>query len=159
MVDQCLSEMRTLSYLLHPPLLDEIGLAPALRWYVNGFTSRSGIDVSLQISPEVGRLPSDIETALFRVIQESLGNVHRHSGSKTAVIKLRRRRGEVVLTISDSGAGIGTTASGKAGEEIRSLGVGIAGMSARLRQFGGKLDVRSSDRGTTVRAVVPHDQK
>lgn len=159
MVDQCLSEMRTLSYLLHPPLLDEIGLAPALRWYVNGFTSRSGIHVDLQISPEVGRLASDIETALFRVIQESLGNVHHHSGSKIAVINLRRRRGEVVLTISDSGAGIGTTSSGKAGDEIRSLGVGIAGMSARLRQFGGKLDVRSSDRGTTVRAVVPHDQK
>ncbi|HKW54616.1 MAG TPA: PAS domain-containing protein [Stellaceae bacterium] len=155
MVDQCLSEMRTLSYLLHPPLLDEIGLAPALRWYANGFTRRSGIEVSLQISADVGRLSSDIETALFRVIQESLGNVHRHSGSKTAAIKLRRTRGEIVLTISDSGAGIATAASDKSGDEIRSLGVGIAGMSARLRQLGGKLKVRSSHRGTTVRAVVP----
>jgi signal transduction histidine kinase len=155
MVDQCLAEMRTLSYLLHPPLLDEIGLAPALRWYVNGFTRRSGIAVSLHISEEIGRLPSDIETAFFRVIQESLGNVHRHSGSKTAAIKLRRTREDVVLTISDSGAGIGTTSPGQSGEEIRSLGVGIAGMSARLRQLGGKLEVRSSQRGTTVRAVVP----
>jgi PAS domain S-box-containing protein len=155
MVDQCLSEMRTLSYLLHPPLLDEIGLAPALRWYVNGFARRSGIEVSLHISEEVGRLPPDIETALFRVIQESLGNVHRHSGSKTAAIKLRRPRDEVVLTISDHGTGIATTSPGESGEEIRSLGVGIAGMSARLRQLGGKLDVRSSHRGTTVRAVVP----
>jgi PAS domain S-box-containing protein len=155
MVDQCLSEMRTLSYLLHPPLLDEIGLAPALRWYVNGFTRRSGIKVSLHIPAEVGRLSSDVETALFRVIQESLGNVHRHSGSKTATIRLRRTRAEVVLTISDKGSGIGVTTSGKSDDEIRSLGVGIAGMSARLRQLGGKLEVRSSDRGTTIRAVVP----
>jgi PAS domain S-box-containing protein len=155
MVEQCLSEMRTLSYLLHPPLLDEIGLAPALRWYVNGFTRRSSIEVGLHISEEVGRLPSDIETALFRVVQESLGNVHRHSGSKTAAIKLRSARGEVVLTISDNGAGIATTSAGASGEEIRALGVGIAGMSARLRQLGGKLEVRSSHRGTTVRAIVP----
>lgn len=155
MVDQCLSEMRTLSYLLHPPLLDEIGLAPALRWYVNGFTRRSGIAVNLHISEEVGRLPSDIETAFFRVIQESLGNVHRHSGSKTAAIKLRRAREDVVLTISDSGAGIRTTSPGKSSAAMRSPGVGIAGMSARLRQLGGKLEVRSSHRGTTIRAVVP----
>jgi two-component system, NarL family, sensor kinase len=89
------------------------------------------------------------------VVQESLGNVHRHSGSKTAAIRLRRTRTEVVLTISDKGAGIGAATSGKSGDEIRSLGVGIAGMSARLRQLGGKLEVRSSDRGTTIRAVVP----
>jgi two-component system, NarL family, sensor kinase len=155
LVDQCLSEMRTLSYLLHPPLLDEIGLAPALRWYVNGFIRRSGIAVSLHIAAEVGRLSPDVETALFRVIQESLGNVHRHSGSKTAAINLRRTLNEVVLTISDRGAGMGTVSSAKPGDGIRSLGVGIAGMSARLRQLGGKLEVRSSDRGTTVRAVVP----
>lgn len=154
-VDQCLSEMRTLSYLLHPPLLDEIGLAPALRWYVNGFSARSGIKVSLQIAADIGRLSSDIETALFRVIQESLGNVHRHSGSKTATIKLRRARDDVVLTIADSGGGVGTASPAESGEEIRSLGVGIAGMSARLRQLGGTLEVRSSHRGTTVRAVVP----
>jgi len=155
MVDQCLSEMRTLSYLLHPPLLDEIGLTPALRWYVSGFTARSGIKVSLQIAADIGRLSSDIETALFRVIQESLGNVHRHSGSKTATIKLRRAREDVVLTIADSGTGIATTWPADSGEEMRSLGVGIAGMTARLRQLGGTLDVRSSHRGTTVRAVVP----
>jgi PAS domain S-box-containing protein len=155
MVDRCLSEMRTLSYLLHPPLLDEIGLAPALRWYVTGFTRRSGIKVGLHISAEVGRLSPDVETALFRVIQESLGNVHRHSGSKTAAISLRRTRAEVVLTISDKGTGIGAAPPAKSGDEMRSLGVGIAGMSARLRQLGGKLEVRSSDRGTTIRAVVP----
>ena len=155
MVDQCLSEMRTLSYLLHPPLLDEIGLEPALRWYVNGFTRRSSIAVSLHISEDVGRLSSDIETAFFRVIQESLGNVHRHSGSKTAAIKLRRAREGVVLTISDNGTGIDATSPGKSGETIRPPGVGIAGMSARLRQLGGKLEVRSSPRGTTIRAVVP----
>jgi len=155
MVDRCLSEMRTLSYLLHPPLLDEIGLAPALRWYVNGFTSRSGIEVSLRISAEVGRLSAEAETALFRVVQESLGNVHRHSGSKTAAIRLRRTVGEIVLTISDRGAGMDTMSSAKAGDDIHSLGVGIAGMSARLRQLGGKLEVRSSDRGTIVRAVLP----
>ncbi|HEX7968697.1 MAG TPA: PAS domain-containing protein [Stellaceae bacterium] len=156
MADQSLSEMRTLSYLLHPPLLDEIGLESAVRWYVNGFTRRSGIKVSVHISPEVGRLSSDAETALFRVIQESLGNVHRHSGSKTATVEIRRTPAELVLTISDKGGGI-QAASPKSEADIRSLGVGIAGMSVRLQQLGGRLEVLSTKRGTTIRAVIPQD--
>jgi two-component system, NarL family, sensor kinase len=147
------SEMRTLSYLLHPPLLDELGLASALTWYVDGFTKRSGIAVRLSVSPNIGRVDANIEMALFRVVQESLGNVHRHSGSKTAEIRLERTSDQLVLSISDSGRGF--SMSSGIGSQLQSLGVGIAGMKARLEQLGGKLDIRSSSSGTTVSAMIP----
>jgi signal transduction histidine kinase len=149
-------EIRTLSYLLHPPLLDDAGLTPALTWYVDGFTKRSGIDVKLAIAPDIGRIEADIEMALFRIVQESLSNVHRHSGSKTAEIALKRTPAGLVLAISDAGRGIAGEAPGRDGDHLCSLGVGIAGMRARLKQLGGTLDIRSSSSGTTVTALVPH---
>lgn len=157
LIDETLSEIRTLSYLLHPPLLDEIGLAAALQWYIDGFEMRSGIKVDLRILQELDRLPSETEIALFRIVQESLVNVHRHAGSKTAAIQLGQTGTEFVLTIRDTGKGMPDVAYASAGDDIRSLGVGIAGMNARLRQLGGRLEVVSSKRGTTVRAIVPRN--
>jgi PAS domain S-box-containing protein len=149
-----LEDIRTLSYLLHPPLLDELGLDSALRWYVEGFSRRSGIRVQMAEEDEAGRLPSDVAAALFRVVQESLINIHRHSGSATAQVKLIRGPKQVVLQVRDRGRGIATGDHGTL-DEAANLGVGIAGMRQRLRQLGGRLELRSSPRGTTVRAIVP----
>lgn len=152
--EQSLKEIRTLSYLLHPPLLDQAGLVSALQWYVEGFTKRSGIFVEVFAEP-IGRLQSEIEMALFRVVQEALSNVRRHSTSETASIRLARRDGEVVLQINDQGKGL---ASGNGSPDTNgtvSLGVGIPGMKQRLRQLGGTLEITSNHGGTTVSAVVP----
>lgn len=158
LIDQCLYDIRTLSYLLHPPLLDEVGLPAALRWYIDGFEKRTGIKIDLRVASKLERLPADAEMALFRIVQESLVNVHRHAQSKTAVIRLGRTRAETILTIADEGKGMPDAATVASGDDIRSLGVGIAGMNARLRQLGGRLEVVSSKRGTTVRAIVPPAQ-
>ncbi|HEY7034393.1 MAG TPA: PAS domain S-box protein [Thermomicrobiales bacterium] len=157
-VQKALREIRTLSYLLHPPLLDEAGLAAALRWLVDGFAARSGIAVDLVEQENIGRLPRDVEIALFRVAQESLTNVHRHSGSKTATIRLTRGRHTITLQIKDRGRTPGTgerTAPAEADADSGILGVGIAGMNERLRQLGGTLDVTTTERGTTVSARAP----
>jgi signal transduction histidine kinase len=159
---QSIDEVRTVSYLLHPPLLDEAGLELALRHYVDGFCQRSGLAVDLQVSPDLGRLPSDAEVALFRVVQEALTNVSRHSGSKTARIELRRQteKGKrlVILTIGDGGRGIARVVRrsrlalqrpGTAG------GVGLASMRERLHQIGGWLQIESEVGRTIVTAVVP----
>jgi signal transduction histidine kinase len=145
-------QLRTMSYLLHPPLLDEAGLPSALQWYVNGFSQRSGITVDLQMSSDFGRLPQDMEIALFRVVQECLTNVHRHSGSSKAEIGLSRTAEQVSLSVTDAGKGIpsGSLPSGKVVP-----GVGLMGIKERVRQFGGNVEVRSSGRGTAVRATVP----
>jgi PAS domain S-box-containing protein len=153
LVNQVHSEIRTLSYLLHPPLLDELGLAAALTWYVDGFSERSGIKVKSAISPDLGRLDGSLEMALFRVVQEGLGNVHRHSGSKFASVRLERSPTELVLTISDSGSGMRSSTGPN--DQPHSLGVGIAGMKARLRQLGGKLVIQSDVSGTRITAIVP----
>ena len=152
--EQSLKEIRTLSYLLHPPLLDHTGLVSALQWYVEGFTKRSGIFVDLFAEP-IGRLQSDVEMALFRVVQEALSNVHRHSTSQTASIRLEHRNGEIVLQIKDRGKGLAITDYGPDTNGMVSLGVGIPGMKQRLRQLGGTLDITSNHAGTTVSAVVP----
>ena len=154
LVDQSLQEIRTLSYLLHPPLLDQAGLVSALQWYVQGFTKRSGIYIDLFAQP-IGRLPADVEMALFRVVQEALANVRKHSGSDIAKIRLERNSESVVLVISDRGIGLG---NGHAAAEPTSsigMGVGIPGMRQRLRQLGGQLEINSSEHGTTISAVVP----
>jgi len=152
-LDEVHAEIRTLSYLLHPPLLDEVGLAPALRWYVDGFIKRSGIDVQLRAGADIGRLERDVEIALFRVVQECLTNVYRHSGSKTAEIHLTWLPEGLVLIVSDTGRGIGSeVAIGRSGD---ALGVGIAGMRARLNQLGGRLEIHSTAAGTTVSARLP----
>lgn len=144
-------EIRSLSYLLHPPLLDELGLASAIEEYAKGFSKRSGIDVRLELASENSRLSIESETALFRIVQEALGNMQRHSGSSACTIRLKRENRESVLEVSDSGrgiAGISQTGDG-------ALGVGILGMRERMRQLGGCLDISSGDWGTTVRAVLP----
>ncbi len=160
LVEQSLQEIRTLSYLLHPPLLDQAGLVSALQWYVQGFTKRSGIYIDLFAQP-IGRLPSDIEMALFRVVQEGLTNVRRHSGSEIAKIRLERRAETVVLEISDEGIGFGTDSKNGNGngngnsDSSIGMGVGIPGMRQRLRQLGGKLEIKSSELGTNISVVVP----
>ena len=152
--EQALQEIRTLSYLLHPPLLDHAGLVSALQWYVEGFTKRSGIHVDIITPGEIGRLPSEVETALFRIVQESLTNIHRHSGSSTASIRLERRDGQVILQIKDQGVGIRFEET-ETPEDFRSVGVGVGGMRQRLRHMGGRLEITSNSQGTTITAVVP----
>jgi signal transduction histidine kinase len=147
-------EVRTVSYLLHPPLLDEAGLASALRWYVEGFAERSKIQVQLEIVEDFGRLPQDMETALFRTVQECLTNIHRHSGSPVASIRLALTADEIRLRVEDRGVGIPRE---KLDEVIsdRTPGVGIRGMRERLRQLGGSLAIQSGENGTVVEVSLP----
>ena len=145
-------EIRTTSYLLHPPLLDETGLFSALNWYVQGLKERSGLDVDLKIHEDFGRLPADTELVVFRIVQESLTNVHRHSGSKTAFIRVTREGDKVTVEVQDHGNGM----SPEKLSEIQSQGsgVGISGMRARLRHFSGELLVESNGKGTKICATL-----
>ena len=154
--DKTLRELRTQSYLLHPPLLDEVGLSAALEWYVEGFARRSGVAVDLAVDASLGRLPEAVELALFRVAQEGLGNIHRHAGSATARITLGRDQRGVMLRVQDHGHGLLSAVEGE--DMLRSLGVGIPGMRERLRQLGGLLEIASSEQGTVVTAFVPVDE-
>lgn len=153
LVDEINRQMRTLSYLLHPPLLDEAGLAFALKWYVDGFMDRSNISVELQLPNELGRLPQDLETTIFRLVQESLTNVHRHSKSKTACIRLEKNNREILVEVTDSGNGVSSFSRGP-NSEFRP-GVGILGMKERVRQFGGDFEISFEETGTSVRARLP----
>jgi PAS domain S-box-containing protein len=152
---ESLKDIRTFSYLLHPPMLDESGLFDALQWYVDGFINRSGIYVDLVMPGEVERFPSEVEIALFRIVQESLTNIHRHSGSETAIIRLEREEKQLVLQITDRGHGMPGAVRSPGTNETLLLGVGIPGMRQRIRQLGGYLDIKSSEQGTTVRVTVP----
>jgi PAS domain S-box-containing protein len=148
-------EIRTLSYLLHPPLLDELGLVSAIKEYAEGFSQRSGIHVQLDLPAGFGRLPQETETALFRIVQESLANVQRHSGSEAAMISVLTEAGRLKLEVSDRGRGIGQGSTDRTGGSHARLGVGILGMRERMTQLGGKLEIESSPSGTTVRATIP----
>jgi signal transduction histidine kinase len=152
LVDEMSRELRTMSYLLHPPLLDEAGLGSAVRWYTDGFAKRSALEVTLELSADLGRLPQELEITIFRLIQESLTNIHRHSGSKTASICVTRNSIDVCVEIRDQGKGL-TTA--KRSKEYSRPGVGILGMKERVRRFGGTLEFLSNHPGTTVRAKLP----
>jgi len=152
--NQVIKELRTLSYLLHPPFLDEAGLVPALHWFVRGFIQRSGIQVELLVMDDIGRLPTDIETALFRVVQESLTNIHRHSGSRSAVIWVTKELDTVHVRVTDEGHGFSPPATPDNREAGLPPGVGILGMRQRLRQLGGQLEIESSPEGTTVSARI-----
>jgi two-component system NarL family sensor kinase len=153
LLEQASREIRTISYLLHPPLLEVAGLASALAWYVDGFSERSQIKVDLEIPSDFVRLSDDTELAIFRVIQECLTNVHRHSGSPTATISLQHEVNHITIKIADRGRGISQekqvdlTTSGRAG-------VGLGGMRQRLRQLGGTLEIHSDESGTVVTAVL-----
>jgi signal transduction histidine kinase len=158
LVNDMSSDIRTISYLLHPPLLDEAGLSSALTWYVRGFSERSKINIDLQIPADFGRLSRDLETAVFRVVQECLTNIHRHSGSSVARISIAHYDGHVRIEVEDKGKGI---PSQKRSEIISSPsgvpGVGIRGMRERLRQLGGTLEIHSNGegKGTLITAYLP----
>jgi PAS domain S-box-containing protein len=155
LMGQMSREIRTLSFLLHPPLLDELGLVSALKEYILGFSERSGIDTQFYLLSDFARLPQSVETALFRVVQESLTNIQRHSGSSSAKIRLRRESSTVILEVTDFGHGMPTRSNGsRQSGEVR-LGVGVPGMHERMSQLGGRLEIDSSSSGTTVRATIP----
>jgi signal transduction histidine kinase len=155
LAEQSLSELRTLSYLLHPPVLDQTGLADALHWFARGFSDRSGIYVDTRAVQEIGRLAPDCERALFRIVQEGLTNVRRHSGSDTASILLEKSGGEVRLHIQDQGHGISAVSGNGYADKSTGFGVGIAGMRQRLTQLGGRIEINSGEGGTTITVVVP----
>jgi len=155
LAEQSMTQVRTLSYLLHPPFLDEMGLLSALRWYAAGFAERSGIKVELELPESFERLPLDTETALFRIVQESLTNIHRHAASETAHIRLQRDAEALVLEVADRGHGIPNASLTRIMSGGGAIGVGIAGMSERIEQLGGRLEITSGDHGTTVRARLP----
>jgi PAS domain S-box-containing protein len=154
LAEECLREIRTLSYLLHPPLLEEAGLGSALRWFVDGYTQRTGIQVNLEVPPQLTRLPGDVELALYRVVQEGLTNIHLHSGSKKAHICLKCRPAEALLTVADEGRGLPPGLLERGGRRGVKLGVGIPGMRERIRQLGGQFEIISGSKGTTLTAIV-----
>jgi PAS domain S-box-containing protein len=153
LVEQVSSEIRTISHLLHPPLLDLAGLSSALRWYVDGFSERSNIKVDLEIPADLGRLPSDMEIAIFRIVQECLTNIHRHSGSATATIRLHWEGDRLIVQVQDRGRGIPIEKQREVIESGRG-GVGFGGMRERLRQLGGTLEIQSDGNGTLVIAIL-----
>ena len=154
LADQCIREVRTLSYVLHPPVLDEAGLEEAIRDYVHGFTERSGIHVELDLSPRLGRMERQVELVVFRVVQESLTNIQRHSGNLHAAIRIDRNS-NLTVEISDRRNVASAGRSGKKKELRFKIGVGIASMQERVRLIGGQLDIDSAGQGTTVRATIP----
>jgi signal transduction histidine kinase len=151
---QAIVEIRTMSHLLHPPLLDEAGLPSALQWYVDGFSERSNITVTLKITDDFGRMPDELEIAIFRVVQECLTNIHRHSGSRTAEVSLSQDSDHVKLEVRDEGKGLplekklALTSSGM-------MGVGLRGMRERITQLNGAIEISSAEEGTVVRAIIP----
>jgi signal transduction histidine kinase len=153
LLQQLGKEIRTISYLLHPPLLDETGLVGAIDWYINGLRERSGLDIKLKISENFNRLPDDIELAIFRVVQECLTNIHRHSGSRTASIRLTRNAERVTLQIRDRGKGI--PAEKLAQIRGQHAGVGMTGMWERVRHLRGVMDIQSDGGGTTISITLP----
>jgi PAS domain S-box-containing protein len=153
MVQELTKEIRTTSYLLHPPLLDENGLPAALSWYIRGLSERSGLDIAFSICEELGRLPREIELAVFRLVQECLTNIHRHSGSKTASIQINRDSDKILVEVRDQGKGIPHDKLVQIEQGIS--GVGIRGMRERLRQFQGEMIVDSVGTGTTVVVTIP----
>ncbi len=154
LVQQLSKELRTTSHLLHPPLLDESGLPSAVRWFVDGFAKRSKIPVDLEIAPDLGRLPRELETTIFRMVQECLTNIHRHSGSPTASIRIARNSNHVSVAVRDRGKGMSADNYRNSFGPI-TPGVGIQGMRERVRQLGGHLQIHSGSSGTTVRATLP----
>ena len=154
LVQQLSKELRTTSHLLHPPLLDESGLPSAVCWFVDGFAKRSKIPVDLEIAPDLGRLPRELETTIFRMVQECLTNIHRHSGSPTASIRIARNSNHVSVAVRDRGKGMSADNYRNSFGPI-TPGVGIQGMRERVRQLGGHLQIHSGSSGTTVRATLP----
>jgi signal transduction histidine kinase len=155
LANKCAQEVRTMSYLLHPPLLDQLGLVPALRAYVDGFAKRSGIRVTMEVKPDFERMPADVELTLFRIVQECLGNIHRHAHSATAHVTLGQSAGTVLLKVRDEGGGIPQDTLAAMQQHRSCGGVGVAGMQERLHLLKGTFQVESGPGGTTVQATIP----
>jgi signal transduction histidine kinase len=154
-IDASLAEARTISYLLHPPLLDDIGIASAARWYLEGFAKRSGIEISTDIPDTPTRMPHSVELALFRVLQESLTNIHRHAKSSRAEISLRVVSNSAVLLVRDHGTGIAHETLERFQRDGTHVGVGLAGMQERVREQGGTLEIQSDETGTAIEVNMP----
>jgi PAS domain S-box-containing protein len=153
LVDRAIKQVRTISHLLHPPLLDEVGLVSALRWYLEGLSERSGIEIQLTVEPpDLGRLRPELETAIFRIIQEALTNIFRHSGASKGHVSVKEREGHIVVTVRDDGKGIEEQVI-----QLRpdSVGVGIGGMRQRVNELGGSLRLSNANPGTIVEVVIP----
>lgn len=153
LIDRTIQQVRSISHLLHPPLLDEVGLRAALKWYLEGFTKRSGIETDLDVQPSTfPRMAPELETAVFRIVQEALTNVFRHSGARKGWVTILKQDGQVVVTVRDDGKGISDHVA-----EFRpdSIGIGIGGMRQRVKEFGGELQLRNSNPGTIVEVVIP----
>jgi two-component system NarL family sensor kinase len=159
LLDEAITETRTISHLLHPPLLDETGFASAARWYVEGFAERSGISTRLDLPEDFGRLPEPVELALFRVLQESLTNVHRHSKSPRADVSLRVFQDEVVLRVRDYGKGIPADVLDRFRQNRAHGGVGLAGMRERIHELGGRLEMESDSQGTQILVKIPRSER
>ena len=155
LLDRCISEVRTLSYLLHPPMMDEAGFLSAAQWYVEGFGQRSGLKVALQSPEDLGRLGDAVEVSLFRVLQEALTNVHRHSRASQAEVHIVREPEHLVLRVQDNGRGIPADTLRRFHESGVGMGVGLTGMQERVRELGGQLELQSSDAGTSLQVRVP----
>lgn len=152
--DEAITQIRTLSYLLHPPMIDQTGLATALRWYIEGFERRSGIATKLDLPDDLGSVSRDVETSVFRIIQESLTNIQRHAGSATASVSVQRDGDRLRIEISDQGRGLPAAVRNDLNALLAS-GVGIAGIKERLHEAGGEMTLHSTDAGTTLRATLP----
>jgi signal transduction histidine kinase len=155
MIDRAIQQVRSISHLLHPPLLDEVGLLSALGWFVDGVTRRSGIETVLDVQPPAfPRLAPELETAIFRIVQEALNNVFRHSGARNAWVTLKTQDGQLVIMVRDDGKGIAKTV---AEFQSSSIGVGIGGMRQRVKEFGGVLRMENTNPGTRVEITIPSD--
>jgi signal transduction histidine kinase len=154
MVEEINRQIRTISHLLHPPLLDEAGLPSALRWYVEGFSERSKVEVKFEIPPNFERLPQEMELSIFRMVQECLTNIHRHAASPTAAIRITQNDGHLRVEVEDAGTGIPFERQ-LALQSSAQTGVGIQGMRERLRRLGGTLEIQSDGHGTRVTAILP----
>jgi signal transduction histidine kinase len=153
LVQHLTQEIRTTSYLLHPPLLDESGLSSALQWYVQGLAERSGLDIDLKIADNFERLAPEMELVIFRLVQECLTNIHRHSGSKTALIRVAREPDKIYVEVRDHGKGMSQERLAEV--QSQGIGVGIRGMRERMRQLHGELTIESNALGTRIFATLP----
>ena len=155
LLDQSIAETRTISHLLHPPLLDEVGFSSAAKWYLQGFSERSGVDVTIDLPENLGRLPREIELGLFRVLQESLTNIHRHSKSSKADVMLKPQPGRLLLRVKDYGSGMPPELLRSFQTKGAGFGVGLSGMSERVRELNGELDIQSNSTGTVISVTLP----
>jgi signal transduction histidine kinase len=153
LVQQLTREIRTTSYLLHPPLLDEVGLSGALSWYIDGLKQRSPVQIEFAIPEDFGRLPREMELVVFRFVQECLTNIHRHSGSATAAIHVTRDADRISVEVRDSGKGIPPDKIAEI--QTKGSGVGIRGIRERLRQFRGEMSIHSNSTGTSIFVTIP----